>query len=115
MTDEQIIKALEWHSNNETHCSACPYEEHSITHYCIDMVIEDALDLINRQKAEIERLTKEQDRTVKDLTEFARTAYDIPFACKYCAHSIEDGRACLWKAEHEDEEEACLGRHFEYK
>ena len=56
MTDNEIIKALEWHSNDETHCSACPYEEHSVTHYCVDMVIKDALDLINRQKAEIENL-----------------------------------------------------------
>lgn len=58
MTDNKIIKALEWHSNDETHCSACPYEEYSVTHYCVDMVIKDALDLINRQKAEIEKLEK---------------------------------------------------------
>lgn len=82
---------------------------------CRGELITDTLNLVNRQKAEIERLTEERDRTVKDFTEFAQTAYDIPFACKYCAHSIEDGRACLWKSEHEDEEEACLGRHFEYK
>lgn len=56
MTDNEIKKALEWHSNDETHCSGCPYEEHSVTHYCVDMVIQDALDLINRKDAEIERL-----------------------------------------------------------
>ena len=34
--------------------------------------------------------------------------------CEHCVHAVENGRACLWKAEHEDEEESCLGRHFEY-
>ena len=102
MTDKEIIKALEDLIEN--------FDGKAVDF----MIISVALNLINRQKAEIERLREERDRTVKDFTEFARTAYDIPFACKYCAHSIEDGRACLWKAEHEDEE-ACLGRHFEYK
>lgn len=59
MTDAEIKKALVWHLNDETHCSGCPYEEHSVTHYCVDMVIQDALDLINRQQAEIERLKDE--------------------------------------------------------
>ena len=58
MTDNEIKKALEWHSNDETHCSGCPYEEHSVTHYCVDMVIQDTLDLINRQQADNERLKK---------------------------------------------------------
>ena len=56
MTDKEIIEALEWHLNDESHCSACPYDEYSVSHYCIDMVIKDALDLISRQQAEIERL-----------------------------------------------------------
>lgn len=56
MTDNEIIKALEWHSNDETHCSPCPYEEHSVTHYCVDKLLDDALSLIIRQKEEIERL-----------------------------------------------------------
>lgn len=61
MTDAEIKKALVWHSNDETHCSGCPYEEHSVMHYCVDMVIQDALDLINRQQAEI----KEWKRVVE--------------------------------------------------
>lgn len=59
MTDNEIIKALEWHSNDEIHCFACPYEEHSVTRYCVDMVMKDALDLINRQKAKILLFRKE--------------------------------------------------------
>ena len=56
MTDNEIIKALEWHSNDEKHCSPCPYEEHSVTHYCLDMLLDDARSLVARQKAEIEKL-----------------------------------------------------------
>ena len=50
MTDEQIIKALDCCSNRSTKCIVCPYFEKT---YCVDR---DALDLINRQNAEIERL-----------------------------------------------------------
>ena len=70
-------------------------------------------EIINRQKAEIERLTAQRDKTVKDFEEFARIAFENTFTCKYCAHSVENGRACLWKEEHE--EETCLGRHFEFR
>ena len=72
-------------------------------------------EIINRQKAEIERLTAQRDKAVKDFEEFARIAFENPFACKYCAHSVENGRACLWKEEHEDEEETCSGKRFEYR
>lgn len=52
MTDNDIIKALEWHINAEAHCSPCPYEEHSVTHSCVEKLLEDCFDLINRQKAD---------------------------------------------------------------
>ena len=64
MTDNEIIKALEWHSNDEEHCSPCPYEEHSVTHYCLDMLLDDARSLVARQKEEIERL-KNRDLQVE--------------------------------------------------
>ena len=58
MTDEKIIKALSCCTNKQVlMCKKCPY------HYENDWVncggrqmMEDALDLINRQKAEIEML-----------------------------------------------------------
>lgn len=165
MTDEQIIKALECHSNDYTFCMKCPFTNKE---ECSCELSRNALDLINRQKAELFHLQNEIDllvlekksiseawdksrdtamgvikrqdaeiarlkqnleeayidikeqiakgkRAVKDFTEFARIAPENPFACKYCVHSVEGGRACLWKEEHEDEEESCLGRHFEYR
>lgn len=52
MTDEQIIKALECCAGKG--CKQCPKNINSA--HCIMLLMEDALDLINRQKAEIERL-----------------------------------------------------------
>ncbi len=55
MTDNEIIKALEeWNKNN---CEkVCPHL--SICENCIVTVIKSALNLINSQKAEIERMRK---------------------------------------------------------
>ena len=53
LPDSEIIKALEC-CVKETHtCLECPYTEFG---QCEFLVMKDALDLINRQKAEIERL-----------------------------------------------------------
>ena len=53
MTDNEIIKALECCSNGEP-CANCPYQKQ-----CDETdLAEIALDLINRQQAEIERLKK---------------------------------------------------------
>lgn len=55
MTDNEIIKALECCSNEPTlNCRNCPYER-ACNMGKSDMQ-RDALDLISRQKAEIERL-----------------------------------------------------------
>lgn len=68
MTDNEIIKALECCtkqgcSDNETkECPLKPYED------CSTRLAINALDLINRQKAEIARLQKTQD----DIDNFAR-------------------------------------------
>ena len=54
MTDNEIIKALELCSADECWCDDCPYEN-----LCTDTdITKFALDLINRQKSEIERLQK---------------------------------------------------------
>ena len=58
MTDKEIIKALECCGNVVTStCKGCPYH---ITHNanCVKALMHDALDLINRQQAEIEELKK---------------------------------------------------------
>ena len=63
MTDNEIIKALEQHNNYKT-CSPCPYEKHSDTRYCLDVLLSDVFSLVTRQKEEIERL-KNRDLQVE--------------------------------------------------
>lgn len=59
-TDEQIIKALECCVKTEfiSDCAKCKM----FAFDCKDIFIENALDLINRQKAEIEELKTEIER-----------------------------------------------------
>ena len=57
MTDNEIKKALECHADPDVKaCKICPYEGNK---QCPYLLSEDALDLINRQQAEIERLKDE--------------------------------------------------------
>lgn len=59
MKDNEIIKALECcaSSSQVSACDGCPYNRESLI--CEMLKSRDALDLINRQKAEIERLEKQ--------------------------------------------------------
>lgn len=58
MTDDKIIKALNCCQNSER-CDDCPYSHlRGQNTLCIDTSQADYLDLINRQKAEIEELQK---------------------------------------------------------
>lgn len=56
--DDEIIKALEWMRDCKcekiSNCDGCPLHKHYP--YCDELSAEIALDIINRQKAEIERL-----------------------------------------------------------
>lgn len=70
MTDNEIIKALECCVLKENcavfSCGLCPYE----TNYeCIGTMLQDTLNLINYQKAEIARLQQTQN----DIDNFARS------------------------------------------
>lgn len=56
MTDKEIIKALGIHTNEKYNCAGCPYISYDD---CSDKIVTDALNLINRQQAEIERLKRE--------------------------------------------------------
>ena len=83
MTDNEIIKALECCASEQYTCSQCPYQE--IKHYDDDNGFEimpngkryddwscerwlnvDLLDLINRQKAEIDELQLKNDELKQD-------------------------------------------------
>ena len=56
MTDEQIMTALECCSTK--HCSQCPSYDEDFG--CDENTIKAAIDLINRQKAEIEELRSDK-------------------------------------------------------
>ena len=61
MTDEQIVKALEYCSSSDLgQCKDCPFYEQCEND---ELLAKYTLDLINRQKAEIERLQKLQNPT----------------------------------------------------
>ena len=57
-TDEEVIKALECcYTNDSNDCYKCPYTAESTAEmFCDKKLAKDALDLIKRQKEEIERL-----------------------------------------------------------
>ena len=60
MTGEQIVKALECCSQKDK-CFKCPYDLVCYDAEFKSILAKDALDLINRQKAEIERLKERND------------------------------------------------------
>ena len=59
MTDNEIIKFMQCVMGNDANCSECAYQKTLPFPSCRRTCAKDALDLINRQKAEIERLEKE--------------------------------------------------------
>lgn len=63
LTDEQIIKVFDNCFNrgfSELECDKCPF--YTATTKCTEDLRQEVINLINRQKAEIERLNKEVDR-----------------------------------------------------
>lgn len=64
MTDEQIIKALECCGEHNTFCNECSYK-HKTVEYCGSDLFKDAVALINRQKAEIEKLKEDVSFNIK--------------------------------------------------
>ena len=64
-TDDEIVKALECCSKKtlvDDFCDVCP--NLAMGSKCMDNMLCDALDLINRQKAENERLTETSEEAV---------------------------------------------------
>ena len=70
MTDNDIIKALEKCANLEA-CEGCPMSslDKYDTDSCERQIMLYALSLINRLKAEIERLVQEKDNLIKTYKE----------------------------------------------
>ena len=59
MKDSEIIKAMQCVIGNDVNCSECTYQKVLPFPSCRMMHAKNALDLINRQKSEIERVEKE--------------------------------------------------------
>lgn len=98
MTDAEIIRALECCEKGFANCDGCPYDDDN--NYCVtkdgkSLIIQDALYLIKRQKAEIERLKKfcdiystEGERAVKQFVAWFKkramaTRKDNDGNCRY--------------------------------
>ena len=60
MTDNEIIKALEICNSMSIRCGNCSYYQipHKDGKSCSEIMLDDAIDLINRQKAEIKNLNR---------------------------------------------------------
>jgi 2-hydroxy-3-keto-5-methylthiopentenyl-1-phosphate phosphatase len=92
MTDNEIIKALECCSHSQ-HCSQCPYFHND--EECIKLE-KYALDLINRQQAEIERETSLRQQWQEKCKEFlAEKQYIKAEAIKEFAERLKANRTKL--------------------
>ena len=87
MTDNEIIKALGWLIFNFPRQEKLKDDSDKLCN-CINLYCQNAIDLINRQKAEIERLEKEVDRLSQcvlyhdghiadDIKEFADMVFEL--------------------------------------
>ncbi len=68
MTDSKIIKGLECCASDEACCSECPYSYIGTASGCYDCIKAEALDLINRQQAEIEDLKKIKENSLEIIS-----------------------------------------------
>lgn len=82
MTDNEIIKALEccWHSK-ECVGDECPLFEP--INDCAPLMAMEALDLITRQRAEIERLEAENEKKRLILENIDNDLFPLPFVTDY--------------------------------
>lgn len=90
MTDKEIIKALECCTTEI--CWDCPFEpkeQRKGTIGCCEENIKNALDLINRQKAEIERLKKGYFEVEEAVIKTAKDEAVKDFAERLKAETIE--------------------------
>lgn len=92
-TDNEIVKALKCICGNVLFCADCPYSKtFNQPMRCKEMCAKDALDLINRQKAEIESL-KEAYAIYEETTglKLARAETIKEFAGRLKQHCVPGG------------------------
>lgn len=82
MTDNDIIKALKCCVDNGK-CKECPINPHYGNYgYCTNLALTYALDLINRQKAEIDELRKSEEIAKQNAVNMARAMPNIAKATR---------------------------------
>ena len=84
-TDEEVIKALAFHAYGNGHCLECPIRIDG----CSSIMASLALKLINRQKAEIEKLREKYDRARFNLQAVLDERADHSEAIKEFAHILK--------------------------
>lgn len=77
MTDNEIIKAMQCVIGNDVNCSECTYQKVLPFPSCRMICAKNALDLINRQKAENESLKVDLAKCSIRLDNLYKTANEI--------------------------------------
>lgn len=104
MTDEQIIKALECCINGN--CDGC----YNVLYNCMRNAITNALDLINRKNAEIERLREYYKMYFDRKAEIEEKQLEIDYMKDRCSLTEEYIKKLKSEAIKEFAERLCKGR-----
>ena len=73
MNDNDIIKAIEYCFDEDAPCEGCPMFNNR---FCKTELLKSALNLINRQKAEIERLTGYNENLIAANSDITNKLWD---------------------------------------
>ena len=99
LTDEELVKAYELCITDSIRCNECPYSEPFRDGFvsCNGDMEEDVLDLINRQKAEIERRTEERKTAnMHDLMYWFNAYNECVNDCeKYVIEASDNKAECI--------------------
>ena len=101
MTSEEILKALIECTTADGTCEKCPYHERYGAESCIEEVFKDAIELIKKQREEIERWQKELILKNNTLIIVKSLVNQLPQAiCDNTSPDFnKDGKAVnVWKA-----------------
>lgn len=98
MTDNEIIKALECCKPKQNrNCGDCP--AYDLGNFCAAELRENVLDLINRQKAEIEKLKSAKSEAIKEFADrlkekdgYYNHIFDDCVNTEFCSHNYVKGR-----------------------
>ncbi len=92
MTDNEIIKALECCCNPcGNDCEECPrfYQDYDTVIECGFTLMQDALALINRQQAEIDRLKEYEDIRPAGCPKCSRGNFSNSKFCSHCGTKLQ--------------------------